>query len=230
MFKKSSAQLIFPIIAFVVFLVPLGVRAEENSKREDRRKVLPVEKLIQRLEDPKTIARKQPEKVMALLGVKRGETVADIGAGTGLFTFRLANIVGPEGKVYAVEIEDALLKVITDRKEENHYANVLPVKSSETSPNLPPESCDKLLLVSSYEYFSDPVAFMTNARQALKPGGSVAIIALDGARINTKRNIILKDRLYTLDVLVDEMKRAGFTLRKEHPLFKDRLFLIFEKS
>lgn len=228
--KFPSAVILFPVTALALSLVWDNVQAEETSKREERRKVLPVEKLIQRLDSPRNVERKQPDKVIALFGVKKGETVADIGAGTGLFTFRLANIVGPEGRVYAVEIEDALLKVITERKEQNRFANVVPVKSSDTDPNLPPGSCDKLLIVSSYEFLSNPVAFMTKARQALKPGGTVAIVALDAEKVKTEKNPILKDQLYTFDVLVEEMKRAGFTLRKQHSLFKDRLFLIFEKS
>lgn len=204
--------------------------AEEETRREVRRKIVPLEKLMQRLEDPQTIQRKQPEKVIELFGVKRGETVADIGAGTGVFSFRLAAKVGSAGKVYAVEIEDPMLDFISNKAQQLRVTNLIPVKSSDVGPNLPAGCCDKILLMSAYEYLPDPVAFMTVARQALKPGGTVAIVSLDGNKVKVKRKLTLKEELYTPEKVAEEMKRAGFTLRETHDIFEKRLFMIFEVS
>ena len=203
--------------------------AKEGSfKRDERRKSIPLNKLKTNLEDPKREKEKQPDKVIAALGVKKGETIADVGAGTGLYSFRLANRVGIEGKVYAVEIEDELLSYIRDKMAMNKVANVIPVKSSDTGPNLPDTCCDKIIVTNSYYYFKDPVMFMKNVCKGLKPGGIVAIIDLDLAKV--PKNSKLRDKLSLPSEVIEEMKSVGLELLESHDFLKTRFFLVFRAN
>jgi ubiquinone/menaquinone biosynthesis C-methylase UbiE len=211
----------------------VSVYAQEGVRnREDFRKKIPVDELMIRLEDSKREQSIQPERVIDVLGVKKGETVADVGAGTGYFSFRLAALVGVEGKVYAVEIEDELLEYIRNKMDKNKVTNIIPIKSSESDPKLPPASCNKILLANTYGYLSDPVTFMKTIRKALKPGGLVAIIDLDEDKVKEKRKSIKKTlpvqtKLRFASEVIDEMKRAGFVLRESHDFLDSRHFLIF---
>lgn len=211
----------------------VSVYAQEGtSTLEKRRKSIPLDKLKLKLEDPKREQMMQPDRVIDAIGVGKGDSVADVGAGTGFFSFRLATKVGVEGKVYAVDIEDELLAYIRKKMEKNKVTNIIPVKSSASDPNLPQASCDKILLVNSYAYFSDPVAFMKNIRKALKKGGLVAIIDLDEAKVKEKRKLIKKklplpENLRLTSEVIDEMKRAGFVLRESHDFLNSRHFLVF---
>jgi cyclopropane fatty-acyl-phospholipid synthase-like methyltransferase len=197
------------------------------SKREEMRKIIPVDKMKINLEKPINEQKKQPERVLDVFGVKKGETVADVGAGTGLFSFRAAARVGIEGKVYAVEIEDELLDSIREKIRKDKVTNVIPIKSSDSSPNLLPASCDKIIVAGSYFYFSDTATFMQNMRKALKPGGLIAIIDRDAAKYKVKkRSASPKMSGFTSEVVAN-MDHAGFVLRDSHDFLEDRFFLIF---
>ncbi|MBF0501588.1 MAG: class I SAM-dependent methyltransferase [Candidatus Riflebacteria bacterium] len=232
--RKSWNFKIITVVAISLMLHSnVAVYAQENiSKRAKQRKVIPLDELKIDLERPARDEAMQPARVLDVFGVKRGEIVADIGAGTGYFTFRLANKVGPEGKIYAVEIEDELLDYINKKMERNNVANIIPMKSSEPSPNLPPASCDKMMVAGSYYYFPDPVLFMSNARRALKPGGLVAIVDLDRdtyKEIKYKK-FVLADKLASVNEVVGVMNRAGYTLRESHDFLPGRFFLVFNAT
>jgi len=189
--------------------------------REERRKLIPIDKLIKHLEKPKRDQSLQLDMVMNILGVKKGDVVADVGAGTGVFSFRLASKVGMEGKVFAVEIEDGLIDYIRNKVEKNGVTNIIPVKSSESGPNLSPACCDKIVLVNTYNYFPDPIAFMINLRKALKPGGLVAIIDMDQSKDKALK------KLSVVSDVINDMKSSGFELRGSHDYVDGKYFLVF---
>jgi ubiquinone/menaquinone biosynthesis C-methylase UbiE len=118
----------------------------------------------------------KPELVLKALNLKGGEVVADLGAGSGYFSFRIAPKVGSAGKVLAVEIQDEMLREIRQRAAAQGISNVEAVKGSETDPNLPANTVDIVLMVDVYHELAFPYEVMMKIREALKPGGRVVFV------------------------------------------------------
>lgn len=118
----------------------------------------------------------QPERLIDALHIRRGATVADIGSGTGYFTWRLAKQVGPEGKVYAVDVQQSMLDLTRAAVQQRKIGNVKYVLATESSPRLPERSIDLVFIAYAYHEFGDPEAMMAAIRRALKPGGRVVVL------------------------------------------------------
>jgi ubiquinone/menaquinone biosynthesis C-methylase UbiE len=118
----------------------------------------------------------KPALVIDALQVKAGDTVADLGAGSGYYSFRLAYVVGPRGKVLAVDIEGKMLGVIRDRAARQKISNVETIRSTAADPNLAAGSVDLLLMVDVYHELAFPYETMRGVVAALKPGGRVALV------------------------------------------------------
>jgi ubiquinone/menaquinone biosynthesis C-methylase UbiE len=128
------------------------------------------------LEGPDRDAWQRPDEVMDALGIAEGSVVADLGAGGGWFTIRLARRVGPNGRVYAEDVQHEMLESIRRRVERELLSNrVKTVHGTESDPRLP-EPVDAALIVDAYHEMDQPVALLKNLARSLKPGGRIAIV------------------------------------------------------
>ena len=117
-----------------------------------------------------------PDEALDIIGIKKGTAVADIGAGSGYITVRLAKRVGANGSVYAVDIQQQMLDLMAQRLKSGGISNVRLVLGAADDPKLMPESIDLAILVDVYHEFSQPQAMLRHIREALKPGGRLVLL------------------------------------------------------
>lgn len=160
----------------VAVVVGVWALAPGVSAQKDRaRRPFPPEELGV-LEGPDRDAWQKPDLVMDALRIGEGSVVADLGAGSGWFTVRLARRVGPNGKVYAQDVQPEMLEAIKPRVDREGFRNVLYVRGEPDDPRLPPNVLDTVLIVDSYHEFPNPVALLKRLGASLKPGGRIGIV------------------------------------------------------
>ncbi|MBV8881614.1 MAG: class I SAM-dependent methyltransferase [Planctomycetaceae bacterium] len=128
------------------------------------------------LDRPEREDEEQPTKVIDALELKGGEVIADLGAGSGYFTFRLAPKVGEKGKILAVDIQDEMIAELQKRIAKNKVTNVETIRCTESDPKLPEAAVDIVLMVDVYHEIAFPYEVMSAIRKALKPGGRMVFI------------------------------------------------------
>ena len=128
------------------------------------------------LERPEREREERPSKLFAALQIRPGEAIADIGAGSGYFTFPLAERTGPKGKVFAVDIQPEMLDLIRQRMKTRDLRNIELILGTETDPKLPAEAVDLILLVDVYHEFSFPWEMTRAMVRALRPGGRLVFV------------------------------------------------------
>ena len=131
------------------------------------------------LNRPGRIQEEMPDEVVANMSLRPDEVVADIGAGSGYFSFRIANYV-PDGKVMAVDIQPEMLQLIEERATLEEVGNIELVLGQVDDPNLPPNSIDAALMVDAYHEFSHPFEMIEGLYQALRPGGRIFLLEYRG--------------------------------------------------
>ena len=172
-------------------------------------------------ETPGRDQRLQINRVMDILGIKPGKTVADIGAGSGWFTVRAAKRVASNGLVYAVDINPEATRYIGERAQKEHLQNIKTIQSQPDDPLLPAGSVDAVLMLKTYHEIAHPVTLLKNLRPALRPGAKVGIIDRNGSGEN---HGVAKD------IVVREAKEAGYILLNDYDFVKgDKMdyFLVF---
>src|SRR6202035_3844148 len=128
------------------------------------------------LERPEREAEEAPEKALDALGIRSGMVVADIGAGTGYMSLRIAKRVGPTGKVYANDLQPDMLRRLRENAARAKIANIETVLGEEADPKLPPGQMDLVLLVDVYHEFSEPQKMLRKIRETLKPDGRLVLL------------------------------------------------------
>ena len=132
------------------------------------------------LDRPERVREESPDQALRLIGVEQGSQVADIGAGSGYFTVRMARLVGATGRVYATDIQPAMLEILRRRVERERIPRVELVLGTPSDPRLPRGSIDLALMVDVYHEFSEPRAMLQAVRAALRPGGRLVLLEYRG--------------------------------------------------
>jgi len=214
----------------LLLLVPIAAHAQGASPEINEQYRNPDYNRWQR--NLETEGREVYERRLAIVdavAAKPGQAVADVGAGTGLFTRLFASRVGPQGRVYAVDIARAFVDGNLARARAAHLNNVLGVVSTQTDTRLEESSVDIAFICDAYHHFEDPKAMLASIRRALRPGGTLVVV--DFERIpGTSPDWILKHVRAGKEDFRREIEASGFRFAEEVKLMRENYFLRFTRD
>jgi len=202
-------------------LAPAGAQAGSAAPSAQRKSSTPYTGDLSIFETPGRDERLQINRVMDMLGIEPGKSVADIGAGSGWFTVRAARRVTASGRVYAVDISPEAIRYIDQRTKKEQLQNVKTIISQPDDPQVPAHSIDAVLLLKTYHEVAHPVVLLKNLRTSLRPGARIGIIDRNGNG---------EDHGVSKDAVVREAAQAGYELRESQDFVKADgvdYFLIF---
>ena len=167
----------------------------------------------------------QPERIMDALRIGEGSVVADLGAGAGWFTVRLARRVGPNGRVYAEDVQPQMIEAITRRVQREGLRNVVPRLGTHDDPKLPARGLDVVLMVDTYNEVQARVALLRNIARALKTDGRIGIVNFkkDGGGPGPA----MEERV-DADEVIRDAEAAGLRLHSRETFIRYEYFLVFE--
>jgi ubiquinone/menaquinone biosynthesis C-methylase UbiE len=207
------------LLAIFAFILSLShVAAAQLASR-------PAADWTKTLESDNRVSTLKIDEIVAKLGLKPGDSVADIGAGSGLFEVQLAKAVSPGGKVYAVDIDAGFFPEIKKKADEAHVANVLTVLGKYTDPNLPGKA-DLVFFHDVLHHIEDRATYLKSVSGDLKPKGRVAIIDYDGSQGPHKDQPELQ---ITRQQLATWTAAAGLKQVQDVKMFSDKYFLVYSK-
>ena len=173
---------------------------------------------------PERIEEEQPDKMLDALRIHPGMVVADIGAGVGYHALRIADRVGPEGRVYATDIQEEMIALLKKSLRERGVKNVIPVLAGEASTGLPDGAIDLALMVDVYHELSRPERFLGQLKTALRPGGRVVLVEFRGEDPSVP---IREEHKMTAAQATAELAASGFRLVERHDFLPWQHILIF---
>jgi SAM-dependent methyltransferase len=213
-----------PVVALIALCGLLSASAAAQTPHTHQHRFGDAEKWSKVFDDPERDAWQKPHEVIRALALKPDAIVADIGAGTGYFSVRLAHMT-PKGRVYGVDTEEAMVKHLAERAKREGLKNVIAVGGKPDNPRLP-EKADLILFVDVYHHVEDRERYFRALRNSLKDGGRLAVIDF---RLDSPIGPPRKARIEPERVKA-EMQRAGYALAQEHPFLPNQYFLVFQRA
>lgn len=219
-----KAHLFTAIAVCAVTLLP----AQQNSRlspEEMHRLHQNSKAYIAFLEDPQRDEYQKPHEVIMALDLKEGERIADIGAGSGYFAFRIAQHLGPSGRVYAVDINPDMIihmnRVIRDRG----ITNVTTILAPPDDPLLPDHSVDRFFICDTWHHIQDRTGYLARMKRMLEPKGQIVMIDFQKRELPVGPPAGMK---IAKQDFIAQMRANGFELAKEHDFLPYQYFLVFE--
>jgi len=179
---------------------------------------------ISYLDDPQRDSYQKPHEVITALGLRKGEVIADIGAGSGYFTFRFAQHVGEKGRVYAVDISPEMILHMNRRIRDRQLRNVITLLAAPHDPLLMDHSIDRFFICDTWHHIRNQTQYLALLKRMLKPGGQV--IMIDFQKKETPVGPPMEMRIARED-LIKQLESNEFTLTQEHTFLPYQYFLIF---
>jgi SAM-dependent methyltransferase len=195
--------------------------ASAQSPQDHQHAFRDAEKWAHVFDDPERDAWQKPHEVIQALALKPDARVADLGAGTGYFSARLANML-PRGRVYAVDIEPDMVRYLEARAKREGLGNMLALEGKADDPRLPAK-VDMILLVDVYHHIEDRAPYFRRLRASLRPGGRIAIVDF---RLDSPQGPPRAARVAP-EAVIAEMKAAGYAVAAEHSFLPYQYFLVF---
>ena len=211
----------------LLMALPGAVHAQDGVKRDDHqmhRLHSDPKAYIGALEDPKRDAYQKPHEVVHALGLKPGEIIADIGAGSGYFTFHLARHIGEKGKVYAVDVSADMILHVNRRIRELKTNNVVTVLADPDDPLLPEQSVNRFFICDVWHHIGNQTKYLSLMKKMLKPGGEVVIIDFHKKELPFGPPMQMK---IAREDLIKQFDSNGYRLTKEHTFLPYQYFLVF---
>ncbi len=201
-----------------------AVTAAAQAPHTHRHSFGDAEKWAHVFDDPERDAWQKPHQVIEALGLRPDAVIADIGAGTGYFAVRFANMV-PAGKVYAVDVEADMVRYLAERAKKEKRPNLVAVKGAAGDPRLP-EKADLVVLVDVYHHIEQRERYFRALAASLKPGGRIAVIdfRMDSPSGPPKSARVAPERVKA------ELAAAGYALSEEHGFLPRQYFLVFTRT
>jgi ubiquinone/menaquinone biosynthesis C-methylase UbiE len=179
------------------------------------------------LERPEREKEEQPAKLIEALKIKPGEVIADIGAGSGYYSFRLSKLAGPKGKILAVDIQPEMLAIIRKRMKEQNVTNIEPIQGTTSDPKLPANAVDTILMVDVYHEFDQPFEMTVAMVKALKPGGRMVFVEFRMEDDNVPIKLVHK---MTQKQVIKEMEPHPLRWAKTLDVLPWQHIIVFEKK
>ena len=220
--SASARQAI--LLAIVLGVLSTSPRAQTRQQGGHPGRLFPPSDLGL-LDAPDRDLWQKPDQIMDAMGIADASVVADIGAGSGWFTIRLARRVGPRGLVYAEDVQKEMINAISRRVSREGLTNVRPVLGLKNDPRLP-QPVDAVLIVDAYHEVENRVAMLASLARALKPQGRIGVVdfKLDGTGPGPS-----PEERVSPDVVVKDAAEAGLRLIRQEPFLQYQYFLIFGK-
>ncbi len=210
------------LAACVVALVPTFAAAQ--SPHNHKHSFDDAEKWARVFDDPARDAWQKPHEVIKALALAPDAQIADLGAGTGYFTVRLASML-PNARVYAVEIEPNLVRYVEARAKREGLRNVVAIEGAPDDPHLP-EKVDLFLVVDTYHHIDARAEYFRRLRNALRPGGRIAIVDF---KLDSPYGPPHAARLAP-EAVKAEMEAAGFAVAADHSFLPYQYFIVFKPA
>ncbi|MGE0102828.1 MAG: class I SAM-dependent methyltransferase [Blastocatellales bacterium] len=227
---------IFPIMLFLlataVFASTYPAQAWQAPAAQKRKpaRPLPAERAAILLSEFRE-KYERPEEMIDRMNLKDGDLVADLGAGLGYYSLRLARRVGPRGAVFAVDIQQGMLDQLQGRMKEAAIRNIYPILGDIADPKLPPGKMDWILLVDAYHEFGQPEQMLAMIREALAPDGRVALIEYRAEQDPKEFPLqIPRDHKMSAMEVLSEWLPAGFELVEYHSFLPLQHYFVFRKK